>query len=246
MRNQAAGEVIFVTGSLFVVGEARAAARKMRDRNVVSTRSSVHGSHRDPGHGPLRRLRHPALVLRSHRRPADRHRPRWGRAVCCDRAGFGWRWKGSEKIAPQALHLHTESFELYGHSCGAGRASVNFRFMAKKGLFKIPFLGTHLQRAGHIPVPREDPRASIRALSQAAKIINERHISVLIFPEGGRSENGELQEFKEGAAYIAIKAGIPVVPVALCGTRAILPMHRCMRGAEPCGCASARRLRPRD
>lgn len=105
------------------------------------------------------------------------------------------------------------------------RIPVQFRFMAKSGLFKIPFLGTHLAQAGHIPVPLEDARAAVKTLSLAAQTIRDRGISILVFPEGGRSDDGVLQEFKEGAAYIAIKAGVPVVPVALVGTRKILAMH---------------------
>ena len=54
-------------------------------------------------------------------------------------------------------------------------------------------------------------------------MIGERGVSVLLFPEGGRSEHG-LREFKEGAAYIAIKAGVPVVPIVLVGMRRLLPM----------------------
>lgn len=102
---------------------------------------------------------------------------------------------------------------------------VQFFFLAKSELFKIPFMGWHLERAGHISVPIEDPRASLRTLAQAARLLIERNVSVLFFPEGGRSESGELQEFKDGAAYIAIKAQVPLVPVALVGIRDILPMH---------------------
>ena len=101
---------------------------------------------------------------------------------------------------------------------------VQFRFLAKEGLFRIPLLGTHLKRAGHIPVPRANPREALKAMGEAGRIIRERGTSVLIFPEGGRSLTG-LQPFKEGAAYIAIKAQVPVVPVALIGTIDILPMH---------------------
>ena len=101
---------------------------------------------------------------------------------------------------------------------------VQFRFMAKEGLFRIPLLGTHLQRAGHISVPRDNPREALKVMGEAGKIIRERNISILIFPEGGRSLTG-LQEFREGAAYIAIKAGVPIIPVALKGTMDILPMH---------------------
>lgn len=99
---------------------------------------------------------------------------------------------------------------------------VQFRFLAKEGLFKIPLLGDHLKRAGHIPVPRKNPRGAIKTMSEAGRVIREHGISLLIFPEGGRS-TGELQDFKEGAAYIAIKAGAPVVPIAITGTRAALP-----------------------
>jgi 1-acyl-sn-glycerol-3-phosphate acyltransferase len=81
-----------------------------------------------------------------------------------------------------------------------------------------------LIQAGHIPVPLDDARGSVKTLHRAAQTIHDRGISILIFPEGGRSITGILQEFKEGAAYIAIKAGVPVVPVALVGTRRILPM----------------------
>ena len=98
-----------------------------------------------------------------------------------------------------------------------------FRFFAKKGLFSIPFLGTHLRRAGHLPVDRSNARASLKSMMEAARIISDRGVSVLIFPEGGRSAEG-LREFKEGAAYIAIKAGVPVVPVAIVGMRELLPM----------------------
>jgi 1-acyl-sn-glycerol-3-phosphate acyltransferase len=101
---------------------------------------------------------------------------------------------------------------------------VQFRFLAKRGLFQIPFLGTHLKRAGHIPVPREDPRAAVKALTQAAEIVRTHKVSVLIFPEGGRSRDGVLREFKDGAAFIAIKAEVPLVPVALAGTHELLPM----------------------
>lgn len=102
---------------------------------------------------------------------------------------------------------------------------LRFRFLAKSGLFKIPFMGTHLRQAGHIPVPLEDPRAAVRTLTRAAETIRARGISLLVFPEGGRSEDGVLQPFKEGAAYIAIKAQVPLVPITLIGTREVLPMH---------------------
>jgi 1-acyl-sn-glycerol-3-phosphate acyltransferase len=84
---------------------------------------------------------------------------------------------------------------------------LQFRFFAKKGLYKIPFLGTHLRRAGHLPVDRSNARNSLKSMTEGARIIGERHVSVLLFPEGGRSAKG-LRDFKEGAVYIAINAGM--------------------------------------
>jgi 1-acyl-sn-glycerol-3-phosphate acyltransferase len=102
---------------------------------------------------------------------------------------------------------------------------VQFRFLAKRALFQIPLLGTHLRQAGHIPVPLDDPRAAVKTMQLAAETIVRRRISMLIFPEGGRSLDGALHPFKEGASYIAIRAGTPVVPLALIGTHEVLPMH---------------------
>lgn len=101
---------------------------------------------------------------------------------------------------------------------------VQFRFLAKEGLFSIPFLGGHLKRAGHLPVPRGNPREAIKTMMEAARVIQQKAVSILIFPEGGRSLEG-LQEFREGAAHIAIKAGAPILPVALRGTLEVLAMH---------------------
>lgn len=108
---------------------------------------------------------------------------------------------------------------------------LDFRFFAKKGLFSIPFLGWHLERAGHLPVVRDDPRAQLRTLLEGAKLIQQRNVSVLLFPEGGRSESG-LRPFKEGAAFLAIKSGVPMVPIGLVDTRKALPMHSAV--IQPC------------
>ena len=109
---------------------------------------------------------------------------------------------------------------------------LQFRFFAKKGLFSVPFMGWHLTRAGHLPVERDDPRASLKMMSEGAKMLRERGVSLLLFPEGGRTKK-QMRPFREGAAYIAIKAGVPAVPIALINTRRILPMHSAMvRGGE--------------
>lgn len=100
---------------------------------------------------------------------------------------------------------------------------VRFLFLVNAKYVRLPFLGTHLRRTGHFAVEPEDVRASMKAMTEAARAVSERKVSILLFPEGSRAR-GPMEEFKEGAAYIAIKAGIPVVPFALKGTREILPI----------------------
>src|SRR5579875_1207072 len=139
-------------------------------------------------------------------------------------AGARVEIEGLEKIRPDGSYVISPNHASYMDTpVVLANLPVQFRFLAKRGLFQIPFLGTHLARAGHIPVPRDDPRAAVKTLTAAAQGIRDRGISMLIFPEGGRTHDGVLRPFKEGAAYIAIKAGVPIVPVALIGTRAVLP-----------------------
>jgi 1-acyl-sn-glycerol-3-phosphate acyltransferase len=142
--------------------------------------------------------------------------------------------EGLDRIDPNAAYVFAANHLSYMDTPAILRSiPVQFRFMAKKGLFQIPFLGTHLIQAGHIPVPLDDPRASVKSLTLAADMIRNRGISILVFPEGGRSLDGILQPFKEGAAYIAIKAGVPIVPVALIGTRDVLAMGSATFHAGP-------------
>jgi 1-acyl-sn-glycerol-3-phosphate acyltransferase len=101
---------------------------------------------------------------------------------------------------------------------------VQFRIMAKKELFRYPFLGWHLKRSGQIPIDAGDARTSLRSLSHASESL--RHgTPLMVFPEGGRSVTGHIQEFMGGAAYVAIRAQAPIVPIALVGTDGALPMN---------------------
>jgi len=133
--------------------------------------------------------------------------------------------EGLEKLDPSASYVLASNHSSYFDTpVILATVPLQFRFFAKKGLFSIPFLGTHLQRAGHFPVARGDARASLKSMFEGARQIRSRSISVLLFPEGGRSEMA-MRGFTEGAAYIAIKAGVPIVPVGIRGARKILPMH---------------------
>jgi len=133
--------------------------------------------------------------------------------------------QGAERLNPDASYVVVANHSSYMDIPALYSAlPLELRFFAKKGLFSIPLLGWHLRRAGHLPVVRGDARASLKSMSEGAKLMRERGISVLLFPEGGRTETG-MRPFKEGAAYIAIKAGVPVVPIGLVNMRSVLPMN---------------------
>ncbi len=149
----------------------------------------------------------------------------WARMLLWS-AGARVKVVGLERIDPHASYVVCPNHVSYMDTpVLLTHIPVNFRFLAKKELFAIPFLGGHLKRAGNISVPLEDPRAALKVLTAAGKAMKESGQSMLVFPEGGRSESGELETFKDGAAYLAIKGGVPVVPVAIVGIRNILPMH---------------------
>jgi 1-acyl-sn-glycerol-3-phosphate acyltransferase len=96
-----------------------------------------------------------------------------------------------------------------------------FRFAAKKELFRYPFLGWHLRRSGHVPIDRENPHAAVKSLRDAAEMI-KRGAPILIFPEGGTSRDGIIKPFKGGGFMLATKSSAEVVPVTIRGSRAVL------------------------
>jgi 1-acyl-sn-glycerol-3-phosphate acyltransferase len=105
------------------------------------------------------------------------------------------------------------------------RLKVQFRWLAKAELFNVPLFGYAMKRAGSVSIDRSDSHSAIRSLKHAAKTIREG-TSVVIFPEGTRSMDGNIRPFKQGGFVLAIEAGVPIVPVILHGTRAIMPKNQ--------------------
>lgn len=129
---------------------------------------------------------------------------------------------GAEKLDPEQHYVFVSNhFSLVDTPVMFGSMPRPFRILARHGLWKVPFLGWHLNRAGHIPVRRESPREAVKGIAQAADKI-AAGFSILIFPEGGRTRQPTMRRFKPGAAHIAIRAQCPIVPMALVGTRKIL------------------------
>ena len=99
-----------------------------------------------------------------------------------------------------------------------------FRIMAKRELFRYPFMGWHLRRSGQIPVYAGSAMASMRSLMRGVRSL-QGGMPLVVFPEGGRSASGQVRPFMSGAFYIAIKAGVDIVPMAIVGTYEVLPMN---------------------
>jgi 1-acyl-sn-glycerol-3-phosphate acyltransferase len=101
---------------------------------------------------------------------------------------------------------------------------MEMKWMSKSEFFKIPFVGWAMWMVGDIRLDRADKKSGVRAL-QASRDRLDKKVSVMIFPEGTRSRSGELQEFKTGAFRVAIQAGVPILPIAVLGTRDALIKH---------------------
>jgi len=99
-----------------------------------------------------------------------------------------------------------------------------FRILAKAPLWKVPFIGWYLERSGQVPIDQSSGRAGVVSLARGARAL-EAGMPMVIFPEGGRAFNGELQPMLAGAAWMAIKAQVPLVPMTLVGTYELLPIH---------------------
>lgn len=99
-----------------------------------------------------------------------------------------------------------------------------FRILANHYLFKIPFIGWHLTRSGQVPIDQSNLRSQISGLNKGVATLKSG-MPILLFPEGGRTPDGQVKSMMSGAAFMAIKAQVPIVPLCLVGTHELMPMH---------------------
>lgn len=145
----------------------------------------------------------------------------WGRS-CLLLAGLRVNVHGSEHLprSRSAIYIanHQSNFDIPILYAGL---PLQFRWMAKKELFDIPLFGLGMKRCGYISIDRSDRRKTMHSMNDAAKQVRDG-ASVIIFPEGTRSPDGELKEFKKGGFVIAVKAQVPIVPVAIKGSFGVM------------------------
>lgn len=105
-----------------------------------------------------------------------------------------------------------------------GTLPFQFRILANHYLFRYPFVGWHLDRSGQVPIDQRSMRSQVAGLMRGVATLKSG-MPLLIFPDGSRSSDGHVRQFMAGAAFMAIKAQVPLVPLALVGTYELLPMH---------------------
>ncbi len=99
-----------------------------------------------------------------------------------------------------------------------------FRILAKQGLWKLPFVGWYLRRSGQVPIDSGNSRSAVAGLLRGVAAL-KAGMPLVLFPEGSRSPHGHMQAAHSGCAFMALRAGVPLVPLALIGTYELLPIH---------------------
>lgn len=132
---------------------------------------------------------------------------------------------GGENLKKARVAVYTANHLSYMDTpVVLSKLPFQFRILARHDLFKLPFIGWYLRRSGQIDVDSTSLRSTLASLNRGVKAL-KAGMPLMIFPEGSRSLDGHLQEFQSGPAYMAIRAQVPVVPIALVGTHELMPMH---------------------
>jgi 1-acyl-sn-glycerol-3-phosphate acyltransferase len=149
---------------------------------------------------------------------------RWSRLIL-GTTGVRVRVEGLERISPHATYVFVSNHQsIYDTPVIFASLPHQLRIIAKESLARFPVLGWHLKRGGHLFVDRQHPdRAGI--LKRWRTLVAEG-LSLIIYAEGTRSSDGRVGRFKAGSFMLATQAGLPIVPLAVIGTRKVMPKGR--------------------
>ena len=148
----------------------------------------------------------------------------WARAlVWC--SGSSLEIHGAENLLKHPVAVYAANHTSYMDTPVIfASLPFQFRILAKKELWPMAFIGWYLARSGQIPIDTVNTHATLSSLGVGVKALRAG-MPLFVFPEGGRTSNGEMQPFLAGAAYLAIRAQVPLVPIALSGVYDLLPIH---------------------
>ncbi len=146
----------------------------------------------------------------------------WGR-INIWAAGVSVEVEGLENIEQDRPFIYAANHQsLFDILAAFATLPVYFRWLAKEELFKIPIFGSAMLANGAIPIDRSDRKKAFESLNKAAEKV-QNGASIFIFPEGTRSRDGRLQEFKSGGFILAIRSQQPLVPISISGSYKVLP-----------------------
>ena len=141
--------------------------------------------------------------------------------------------RGLENLTPGRSYIYMANHQSnYDIPVLLGRLPAQFRWLAKAELFKIPVFGQSMRGCGYISIDRSNRKKAFASLAEAAETIRSG-TSVMIFPEGTRSDDGRIKGFKKGGFVLSVDAGVPIVPIILTGTFDIMPKGRLMVRSRP-------------
>lgn len=148
----------------------------------------------------------------------------WARA-CVWISGCRVTVRGAERLQRYPVAVYASNHTSYMDTPVVfSSLPFQFRILAKKELWPIAFIGWYLNRSGQIPIDTVNTHATLSSLGAGVKTLRAG-TPLFVFPEGGRTPTGGLQPFLAGAAYLAIRAQVPLVPIALEGVYDLLPIH---------------------
>lgn len=149
----------------------------------------------------------------------------WGRGILFFTPGWNVEIHGLENLKAAQLPCvivanHLSMTDIWAIGC----MRLQFRWFAKAELFKIPMVGWGMRNAGYIPVDRNDPASRKKSFDRSLQVMRSG-ISMLFFPEGTRSEDGVMREFKIGAFKLAHETQVNILPIIVKNTDKLLPKH---------------------
>jgi 1-acyl-sn-glycerol-3-phosphate acyltransferase len=163
-----------------------------------------------------------ALVTRSTR-PIDYLAPFWGRWIL-RACGIVVDIEGLEHIDPKRPYIiisnHLSNFDIWAT---LGALPLRVHFIAKKELTRLPFFGQALAMSDHIVIDRSNPEEAVTRINERVARQIGTGFCILFYAEGTRSPDGKVHTFKKGGTTLAIRTGLPIVPMSVSGTRKFLP-----------------------
>jgi 1-acyl-sn-glycerol-3-phosphate acyltransferase len=137
-----------------------------------------------------------------------------------------WRFRtaGNRPPDPRRPYVVVSNHESFADILLISHLPWEMKWLSKVEIMRIPVLGWDMYLAGDIPVERGTARSAVKAMHRCQEVLKKK-VSVIIFPEGTRSDSGEMLPFKDGAFRLAIDAGVPILPLVVSGTGTALRKH---------------------